>query len=47
MASNEFSDYFAEDNDINSYPFLSENFNSGHFGSSIDNNNPIMENKEG
>ncbi len=47
MVSNESSDCFAEDNDINSNPLLSENFNSEFFGSSIDNNNPIEENKEG
>ena len=41
MVSNESSDCFAEDNDINSYPLLSENFNSEFFGSSIDNNNPL------
>ena len=47
MVSNESSDCFAEDNDINSYPFLSENFNSEHFGTSIGNNNLINGNKEG
>ena len=46
MVSNESSDCFAEDNDINSYPFVSENFNSELFGSAIDNNNPIRENNE-
>ena len=44
MVSNESSDWFAEDNDINSYPLLSENFNSEP---SIDNNNLIFKNKEG
>ena len=46
MVSNESSDCFAEDNDINSYPFVSENFNSELFGHAIDNNNPIRENNE-
>ena len=47
MVSNESSDWFAEDNEINSYPFLSENLNSELLGSSIENNNLITENKEG
>ena len=47
MVSNESSDCFAEDNDINSYPFLSENLNSELLGSPIGNNSLITENKEG
>ena len=46
MVLNESSDCFDEDNDINSYPFSSENLNPELLGSSIENNNLITENKE-